>query len=195
MVRYGRKEVDFNVENHRNSFSCGVFVQTLVECQCFPTNKILWRKIWKIHMQKHRRLWRIHKPSCNLFLSAGIKPDGVKHVTIPSTMFDTSSQFKMVNDSIFSNIGCTDIKVVSEMWHCFSVSRGTYRSRIRECFSPVYWVRCILFFPQIVFSYLGLQESGTPAKIAQVLYWFLVPLLVTVRTEIYRYLIELLSKS
>ncbi len=65
----------------------------------------------------------------------------------------------------------------------FLAASGVYRERIKECFSPKYWVDQILLLPKNLLNYLGLNADSIIIKIINIIYWFLIPLFLLWRDE------------
>lgn len=96
------------------------------------------------------------------------------------------------NASLFDNMGYLREDVPPRMINAFAKAEGTFRMRIMECFSPLYWIECILFLPKKLVGYLGFKEDGIAAKLLQVIYWIATPVFIAVRTSIYGYITDLL---
>ncbi|CAI3596720.1 conserved hypothetical protein [Clostridium neonatale] len=63
--------------------------------------------------------------------------------------------------------------------HIYSADRmfyeaiGLYRSRFKECFSPLYWIESIIFLPKNILTYINLDSEKTAFKLANVLLSFI----------------------
>lgn len=55
----------------------------------------------------------------------------------------------------------------------FNDAIGTFRRRIFENFSPVFWIESLIFLPKNVFQYLGVKADSIFIKIFQILYWLI----------------------
>jgi hypothetical protein len=76
------------------------------------------------------------------------------------------------NTSVFKNITNTREDIVALTFHFFHQAIGTYRSRMFEVFSPIYWVEFIIYLPKQTLIYLGVPPENMVVKIAQIFYWF-----------------------
>ena len=94
--------------------------------------------------------------------------------------------------SLFENMGVLQEDIPPKMINLFSRAEGAFRARALECFSPFYWIESLLFLPQKIIKYIGLNSDNVFSRISQILYWIIVPLLVAFRTNIYHYILELL---
>lgn len=130
------------------------------------------------------------KPIIQLFQSAEIND-----IKISSVIQHDENRFSTAQGSLFFNIGHRSPEVIGGMLHCFAIAKGTYRNRLIECFSPLYWINLIVFLPSKLFSYLGLNKNAIPTKVAQLFYWLFVPLLIAFRTDIYQYVLRLLTNA
>lgn len=92
---------------------------------------------------------------------------------------------------LFSNMENRREDVVDNMRTCFSSARGSFKNRIIENFSPIFWINCILFLPRTVLSYLGVSGESLLTKLFQVIYWIVTPVLVLLRDNIYQYILSL----
>lgn len=95
---------------------------------------------------------------------------------------------------LFENMGVLDYGIIAMMNSCFSKAYGTYQTRLLECFSPLYWIECVIFLPQKILAYLGVKDNGILTKSIQLLYWLSLPLITVFRSQIYTYIAELISK-
>jgi hypothetical protein len=75
--------------------------------------------------------------------------------------------------SVFLNFPNLHKSHVSAALRMFDEAIGTYRLRIKECFSPLYWIEQILFLPKNVLLYLNLDPNKTSFKISNLLLSFI----------------------
>ena len=95
--------------------------------------------------------------------------------------------------SLFNNMANRREDVVSNMIACFSTARGTFKNRITENFSPIFWINCILFLPRTVLEYLGISGESLIAKLLQLVYWVAAPLFALLRDEIHQFILTLIN--
>lgn len=120
-----------------------------------------------------------------LFKSAGIADR-----LIPFTQPSGYGYLAQGNASLFQNIGNLREDTVIMMFECFSQAKGTFRHRIVEAFSPIYWIDCVIYLPRKIFEYLGLKEDSIVSKIFQLLYWIATPFLILFRDNFYQYILS-----
>lgn len=99
-------------------------------------------------------------------------------------------QVLQANTTLFANVDSRDEKVIANMQRCFQEARGVFKMRIFQCFSPLFWIECLIFLPRNLLGYLGLSNDSIVSKLSQVLYWFLVPLLAIFRDELHQYILS-----
>lgn len=99
------------------------------------------------------------------------------------------------NASVFQNMAVLRTDVAAMVQRSFKKAIGTYRSRIIECFSPLFWVKYVLYLPSHILEYIGLDANSVTTKIIQVVYWILTPLLIVCRTELYELIVQLLTQT
>lgn len=95
---------------------------------------------------------------------------------------------------LFDNMGSLRQDVAALMFKSLSTAEGTYRTRLFECFSPLYWIESVIFLPKNFIAYLGLNENSIAVKLLQVVYWIVTPLLIAFRVSLYEYISQLISK-
>lgn len=91
----------------------------------------------------------------------------------------------------FINLANRREDIVAATLRCFDQAKAIFKHRLLEAFSPLYWIRGILFLPKQLFTYLGVSVDSVFVKIAQIIYWFVTPLLIAFRDNIYQYIISL----
>jgi len=142
--------------------------------------------------------WEINKKTpeiVKLFKNAGLKD------TYFSFMENVGFGHAKENAlGIFDNLACLDsvghnslpIKVVKY----FTKGLGIYEMRLKEAFSPFYWVNVILFLPQEIVTYLGISFEGKQAKfivrLLNFLYWVFIAI-CKVLPSLHHHLILLMS--
>ena len=119
------------------------------------------------------------------------KAADVTDYQIPFTSPSDFGYLTQGNTSLFHNIENLREEVVSAMIHCFAQAAGTFRHRIIENFSPIFWINCLIFLPRKIFEYLGLKGDSVSIKALQLLYWLTAPFLLFFRDNIYQYIFSL----
>lgn len=95
--------------------------------------------------------------------------------------------------SLFSNMSNRREDVVANMLMCFSEAKGTFKHRIFENLSPIFWINQLLFLPQAILAYLGVKPESVIVKLLQLLYWIVTPFFLAFRDVIYQYITSLLG--
>lgn len=75
------------------------------------------------------------------------------------------------NVSVFKNMFIDRMDVVKIIINDFEVAIGTFRTRIKENFNPIFWIECIIFLPKKIINYLGFKSENLPTRIFQLIYW------------------------
>ena len=121
------------------------------------------------------------------------KQAGMKDRQIPFVQPMGYGQILQGHTSLFSNMNNLREDVVSNMLKCFAEAKGTFKHRIFENFSPIFWINQILFLPRTVLEYLGVSGESIFTKIFQLLYWIITPLLVIFRDNLCQYVLTLIG--
>lgn len=128
-------------------------------------------------------------PLTNLFKRAG-----VSDIRIPLCEPIGYGQIMTGSTNLWGNMSNRYEENVAGMLHCFSQAEGAYRAKILECFSPLYWIECVIFLPSKILDYIGIKADSIFPKLIQLLYWIGAPLLLLFRTELYEHIAALLDK-
>ena len=91
----------------------------------------------------------------------------------------------------FANLAHRREDFVGATLRCFDQAKQVYKSRLIESFSPLYWVRVVIFLPKHLFLYLGVSADSMFVKIIQLIYWIGTPLLIAFRDNLYEYIASL----
>lgn len=121
------------------------------------------------------------------------KDAGIKDAWIPFVQPAGYGMLSKGNASFFSNLATTNGQCVELMIRGLSEAKGSFKGRLLEAFSPLYWANCVIYLPRKILEYLGLDTSGITCRILQIIYWLCTPLLVLFRDNIYQYIAELLG--
>ncbi len=98
------------------------------------------------------------------------------------------------NARVFSNMGVTRLDVVCAMRQCFLKAEGAFHANLVESFSPLYWVRSLIFLPSKMCEYLGGKSDQLVVKIFQLIYWVLTPLILIWRDNLYQIVRQLMDQ-
>lgn len=126
-------------------------------------------------------------PIVRLFKAAGITDR-----SIPFVQPMGYGQGLAGHATLFMNIANRSNDAMANMLECFAEAKGTFRHRIIENFSPLFWINCVLFLPKTVLEYLGVKGESLITKVFQLLYWMAAPILVFFRDQIYEHVLSLI---
>ena len=126
-------------------------------------------------------------------ITALFKMAGLKDRQIPFVKPMGYGQLLQGHTLLFSNMANRREDVVSNMIQCFSEAKGTFKHRIAESFSPLFWINCLLFLPRTVLEYLGVSGESLVVKLFQLFYWIVTPFLLVFRENIYQYILSLIG--
>ena len=96
---------------------------------------------------------------------------------------------------IVDNLSSARSDIVGVALSLFDETVGTYRMRMLDSISPVYWIETLIFLPARALTYLGFASDSIISKLFQFIYWIATPLLIVVRTELYQQLLFLLQQA
>ena len=102
--------------------------------------------------------------------------------------------FRNCETSLFLNLSNTREDVVDGMKKCFLEAKGTFLTRFLECFSPLYWIQVVVFFPRKICEFFEISEKSIASKILQMIYWIAAPLLLVFRNELYQFIVHLIQQ-
>ena len=80
------------------------------------------------------------------------------------------------------------------MRQCFLKAEGVFQENLSECFSPLYWIRTIIFLPNRICEYFGGTEDQVLAKVLQLVYWVIVPIALVWRDSLYLFIRQLMNQ-
>lgn len=103
--------------------------------------------------------------------------------------------FRSCETSLFLNLSNTREDIVSGVKKCFSEAKGTFCTRLLECFSPLYWIQIVVFLPRKICEFFEIPDKCMSAKVLQLIYWIAAPLLLAFRNELYQFIIHLIQQA
>ena len=82
---------------------------------------------------------------------------------------------------LFDNLAVNDAGIAPRVMQKFREAEGVYLWRLKQAFSPIYWIETVLGLPAIALQYVGLPPGSVFGRIANVAAWVLavVSLLVS----------------
>jgi len=107
-----------------------------------------------------------------LFKLADLRDFNVLHIEHISY-----TQGLRTNLSGFANITSNREDVVTSIKIKFEEAIGTFRQRMKQSFSPFFWIEFILNFPQKLLAYLNISAPDSMLKIIQLIYWLFMILI------------------
>ncbi len=100
-----------------------------------------------------------------------IKYSGVKDKKIPVSQALGYGQVASSCISIFDNLLNNRSDIALQVNDMLLEAKGNYWSKFINSFNPFYWIRIILYIPQYILSYIGLNADSVIVKIFQLVYW------------------------
>lgn len=126
-------------------------------------------------------------PANKLFKQAHVKDMAITRVE------SVGGYLRAGDVSVFDNISVRRDEVIEAVLRSFSEAKGTFRMGLLECFSPLFWIHTVVFLPIKLCEFMGLSEKKVLSKILQVAYWFLTPIFIIFRDELYQLIVRLLQ--
>lgn len=96
--------------------------------------------------------------------------------------------------SAVANIDSHREDFVHAATHMFAEAKGTFKMRIFDSLSPLYWVNLVLFLPKNILVYLGLKADTVIIKFLQLIWWIVTPFAIIFRQHIAEYISSLIAK-
>lgn len=86
------------------------------------------------------------------------------------------------NSSLFTNFPSNTNIFAPDTMRIFRNAIGLCENNIKQCFNPLYWIRCIIFLPKNILLYLNVSADSIFIKIFQLIYW-LTGIIATIFSE------------
>lgn len=115
-----------------------------------------------------------------LFKEAGVKDS---YVSVANEI--GYGKLSIKEASVFDNFPNSREDFAYAILAMFREAVGTYRARMLETFSPLYWIEAIINLPREVLGYLGVPAESVVVKILQILWW-IAGLALTTLLALYR---------
>lgn len=116
------------------------------------------------------------------------KKAGIKDSFIPVSQPVGYGQVANINASVFTMFPSNRNIFIPTIMRNFSEAIGVYKRRMMECFSLLYWIKCVIFLPQKILIYLNVSANSIFIKMAQLIYWLLGIILTLFSDDIANYL-------
>lgn len=84
--------------------------------------------------------------------------------------------------SVFDNLFVNDSEISPIVGQFFNQAKGVYKLRMKQSFSPFYWIDLIVFLPKTLSRYFGIESNSAILKITNIVYW-IISFFVFVYTE------------
>ena len=154
------------------------------------------------HLSKMHLEWLAGKapkfPTYKSEVISLFKKAGIKNISIPTAHSLGYGSIASFNADIFTNFPGTNPDISGGAIRMFYEAEGTYRQRIFETLSPVYWIDSIVFAPRNLLSYLGFNQEKALFKACNIMltfiWWLFGTTILLFRTEFKEFIIELLRK-
>ena len=165
----------------------GIFLYRLVTNISALTRLNHYDEEYTMYLSHPERNFREHTAA----LVQLFKQAGVSDIQIPFVQPMGYGQILQGHTLLFSNMDNRREDVVANMIRCLAEARGTFKHRILESFSPLFWINQLLFLPRTVMAYLGVSGENIIVKLLQLLYWLITPLFVVFRDNLCKYIFSL----
>lgn len=123
---------------------------------------------------------------------------GIKNISTPTTKAVGFHRIASFNADIFINFPSTNADIFDGAVRMFYEAEGTFRHRIFEALSPMYWIESILFAPKKLLIYLTFDKDKALFKVCNVLltfiWWSIGILFAFRRADFDNFLAELISQ-
>lgn len=139
--------------------------------------------------QKHLEWFSDNAPNFPTYKNEVIslfKKAGIKNISTPAVQSMGYNRVASFNADIFTNFPCTHPDIFNGAIRMFYEAEGTYRHRIFETLSPMYWVDFIVFAPRKLLDYLGFDEKKLLYKTCNILMtviWWMAIFFVSIYRE------------
>jgi len=125
-----------------------------------------------------------YKQSCiNLFIKLHIQD-----IAIPVSQPVGYGQLANYTASLFQNFPDKTNIFAPDTMRLFYNAVGICKRRIIECFSPKYWIDCIIFLPKNILLYLNVSIDSILIKFFQLFYWLIGITITIFSTDIAQYI-------
>lgn len=87
-----------------------------------------------------------------------------------------------------------DRQILKQLIPLIYLGIDTLQYKFRQNFNPMFWVDFVIFLPKHIISYLGLNTDNVFAKLLNIIYWLITPILVIFRDRLWDFLINFFSQ-
>ena len=128
------------------------------------------------------------------------KSAGIGGVSVPFTEHAVGNHYRTGTAEVIDNLTSRNGNIVSAAASMFDELVGTFRIRMLDSISPIYWLKCIVFLPKHFLDAVGLginAEKAMPKVINLLLtaiWWVLLFLLFVFRQDLYGLISDFLSQ-
>jgi hypothetical protein len=153
-----------------------LYVICLIAIYKFLINLINWKKtenyLKEYEAYVENQSWEFHqnvKQITKLFKDAGLED-----CKVPFVKPAGYGQIYTGSLSVMENLTNTKNRdILGNVKGLFYQTMGVYKNRTWQAFNPIYWVTVIIFLPQEILKYIGLDPEKAVIKTVQVCYWLL----------------------
>lgn len=124
-----------------------------------------------------------------------LKQAAVSDTTVADTEFIGYGQIRSFNASVMENLTAKRVDIIANVLAMLAKAKGTFRMKLLECFSPLYWVQLAVFLPAKLCTYLGISDTALISKILQVAYWLAMPLFLFFRAQLYDFIVQMVQQA
>jgi hypothetical protein len=122
--------------------------------------------------------------TCQHSIKQLVKRAGITATSIPIVQPMGYGQFTSFKSDVLNNVSNRRADTAETLHSVMLQAKGTFRSRIFECFSPRYWIDLVVFLPKHFVEFLGLNGETLPTKLLQAVWWILAPIAIVFRDKL-----------
>ncbi|WP_432353895.1 hypothetical protein [Anaerotruncus rubiinfantis] len=127
-----------------------------------------------------------HVPSIEKLMSKA----NVEDKSIPAAQPIGYMQVATYTASVITNISSLRADIACGVDNILLKTIGTFKMRLLESFSPVYWLDTIIFLPREIFKYFGADSNSIGGKVLQLLWWILAPIAIIFRENLIQFILS-----
>jgi len=122
-----------------------------------------------------------------------VKRAGLVATSVPVVHNMGYGQLASYSADAMDNVACRQEDIALVVAQSIRSARGVFRTRVIECFSPIYWIELVIFMPKNIFTYLGLGGDSFFLKLFQLLWWIGAPAAIICRDKLYVWITAILA--
>ncbi len=118
-----------------------------------------------------------------LFQSAGLRDPQIPLVQPVGSRHEVKGHY-----SVFDNLTKASPEFINRVRDLFCEAIGVYKKRANNSINPIYWLEVILFLPERIINYLGLNNGSSSvtiiSKTLNIVYWITTMIVTILRIKL-----------